>query len=66
MVYSNFYYPPEYWLNLIGTDPRHFPQYFAVRNGLVGCNEAYRQACDRYFAGIDRIFAHITDRATFS
>jgi hypothetical protein len=66
MVYSNFYYPPEYWLNLIGTDPRHYPQYFVIRNDLVGCNERYRNECDRYFAGIDRIFAQITDRVTFS
>jgi len=43
MEYRNFFYIPEYWATLTGVDPLQFPEFFEVRNGLVGCNAAYRR-----------------------
>lgn len=43
MEYRNFVYSPEYWVSLTDTDPRSFPEFFEVRNGLVGCKPAFRQ-----------------------
>ena len=50
MTFRNFYYSPDYWIELTGVDPRRWPEWFTVRNGLIGCTPAFKQAYEAHVA----------------
>lgn len=59
MTFRNFYYSPEYWLELTGVDPLQWPEWFVVRNGLVGHNPAFREAYGEYIAAVKSNWASL-------
>lgn len=59
MTYRNFYYPPDYWLELAGVDPRQYPGWFTVRNGLVGQTPAFNKAYNAHIAAVKSNWASL-------
>jgi hypothetical protein len=63
MEFASFKHSPDYWTALTGVDPRHYPQWFTVRSGTVGCNPEYRAMVANYFRQTQGNFAMLTERS---
>lgn len=59
MAYRNFYYSPQYWIELTGVDPLQWPEWFVIRDGNIGCTPAFDLAYEAHISAVGWNYASL-------